>query len=202
MYRPTVTYFLDELRIGRQSEAFGAMGLYFERAPDAADRHAAQSSDFGQFPRTPMRLAARWSLQCLNDDLLDLVVGDLARGTQSRLIIEVASSRVFRNRENCRPSPANNATSSPRTCYPTPRRMQDYSRATRQCRLAPRPALEQQFQSLSLFLVNINGCFGRPVRIQVGLRTRPLISCILTCPQIPHASLTQLRTRSRFNAPN
>jgi len=74
------------------------MGLHAERAPHAADRHAAEAGRFSQFARAPVRLSTRRSLQCLNDDLLNIVVSDLARGTRSRLIIESFQSCLQKSR--------------------------------------------------------------------------------------------------------
>ena len=88
------------------------MWLQSECAPDAADGHATETSGLGQFARTPVGLPARRGLECLNNDLLDVLVRDLAWGAGSRLIIEpfeAGSSEIAT--AICRPYPANNAAS-------------------------------------------------------------------------------------------
>src|SRR5215471_9830528 len=64
------------------------MRLQTEGAPDAADRHATQTAGLGQFAGAPVRLPAGRTLQCLDYDLLNLLVADLARRTWPGFVIQ------------------------------------------------------------------------------------------------------------------
>jgi hypothetical protein len=93
-----VAYLLDEQWIGRELKGFGAMRLHPEGTPDAADGHPTEACDFGQFARTPVRLPARCGLERLNDDLLDLLVGDLAWRSRPRFTIQSLQARLEKPR--------------------------------------------------------------------------------------------------------
>ena len=87
-----VPYLVDEQRIGRQLERFAAVGAQSEGSPDAADGHSTQPRRAGERTRAPVRDAGRSGLQRSDDHLLDLVIGDGARGTWSRLIQKAIES--------------------------------------------------------------------------------------------------------------
>src|SRR3954453_21522886 len=138
------------------------MGLQSERAPDAADHHAAEARGFSQFARAPVRLSTWRSLQCLNDDLFNMRISDLARGTRSRLIIESFQPCI----EEPRAPLANHAQRTTQLLrhglvIQSLRARKNYSRATRQCRLAAR-AVRKRFQPLSLFFAQHQWLFRSP----------------------------------------
>src|SRR4051812_5723252 len=141
------------------------MGLQSERAPDAADRHAAEAGGFSQFTRAPVRLSTWRSLQCLNDDLLNMLVSDLARGTRSRLIIESFHS-CLRNRERhlpTMPSEQRNFLATDLLSSPS-----EHARTTRARRASAgwlRARCESDSSRSRSSSLNTNGCFGRPVRM-------------------------------------
>jgi hypothetical protein len=74
------------------------MRLHPECTPDAADGHPTKARDFGQFARTPVCLPARRGLECLNDDLLDLLIGDFAWRSRPRFIIQSLQARLEKPR--------------------------------------------------------------------------------------------------------
>jgi hypothetical protein len=78
----------DELRVGRQLERLGAVGLQSERPPDAADHRVTDAGRLGHRSRAPMGLARRRGLKRLHDYRLHRLVGDRARRADARFVIQ------------------------------------------------------------------------------------------------------------------
>ena len=90
--RHDVSHLVDEERIGRQLERFGAVWLQPEGLPDATDRRVTEADRLRHLPRTPVRGATRRGFQRANDHLLHLVVGNGALSARSRLIVEAVQA--------------------------------------------------------------------------------------------------------------
>ena len=143
-----VAHFLDQQRIVRQLKRLGPMRLQAEGVPNAADRHVTEADGFRHVARTPVRRAARRRFQRANDHLLDLLVGDRALRTGSRLVVQPVqamrdkSTAPFadRRRRDVQPSRDHLAVGAVRT-------RQDDPRAARQLRRRSR-SMRQRVQSL------------------------------------------------------
>ena len=93
MYSPTTSrIFGHQLRIGRQLERLGDVGLQAERAPDAADHRVTHAGRLGHRARAPVRLALRRRLQRLDNHRLDRVVGHDPRRADPRLVVQPLES--------------------------------------------------------------------------------------------------------------
>lgn len=74
-----VSHLVDEIRVGGEREAFGAMRRQGEGTPDARDGGLAQSQMGGERAGGPMGGILRHGLQGRGDHGLDLFVQDRAR---------------------------------------------------------------------------------------------------------------------------
>src|SRR5208337_1949064 len=77
---------LDEVRVGRELECLGLVGLQPERIPDPDDCALGQPDRLGHAPGTPVGGGFRLLFQGSGDNLLDHRVSGRTRGTRSRLV--------------------------------------------------------------------------------------------------------------------
>ena len=82
----------DQQRIVRQFERLAPVRLQPERVPNPVDCHATQPDGPRHVSRTPVRRAPRRRLQCPDDHLLDLVIGNRPRRAGPRLVIQAVQA--------------------------------------------------------------------------------------------------------------
>jgi len=85
--------FVDQQRIFRELERFGAMRVQRERLPDARHRRLTQAFVFGQVAGTPVNRVPRRRLERRGDRLFNLRIGDLPWSAGPRLIEQSCQPR-------------------------------------------------------------------------------------------------------------
>ena len=79
---------LDELRVVRDLETSDNVRLEPKGLPDPANGRVTHARSLGHRTGAPVRATFRFRLESLDDDLLDVLVGELPRSSRTRFIQE------------------------------------------------------------------------------------------------------------------